>query len=223
VGKRLGAFARHWPLHGERLLDMGCGNGAYTTVLAKGFSEVHAVDIEPARLEEFRKQVNGDPKFHIVDGTAERLEFPDNYFDVITAVEVLEHVVDLEQAVNEAHRVLRPGGAFLVSCPNRLFPLETHTVALTPNHHYPARFIPFLPYVKPLHRRFATARNFTTADLHDLMCPRGFEVVAWDWIMPPLDNWTFGTPVIRRALDRLERSPLRTFGVSVIGVFTKPG
>ncbi|MDQ6838980.1 MAG: class I SAM-dependent methyltransferase [Actinomycetota bacterium] len=221
VGRRLDAFARHWPLTGERLLDVGCGNGAYTTAMAPGFTEVHGIDVEPRRVEEFRTQVVRDPRFHLEVGSAEDLSQPDDHFDVVTAIEVIEHVVHLDQAIAEIHRVLRPGGAFLVSCPNRLFPLETHTVRLGPGREYPARVFPFLPYVKPLHRRLSTARNFTRRDLTVLAAAHRFRVVGWDWVMPPLDNWRPGRRLLRPFLDRVERSPLRIFGVSIIAVLVK--
>ncbi|MDQ6839035.1 MAG: methyltransferase domain-containing protein [Actinomycetota bacterium] len=223
VQKRLNAFGRHWSLSGERLLDVGCGNGAYTTVLGEGFEEVHAIDVEPHRIEQFRQRSAADPKYSIAVGTAEALDFPDDHFDVVTAIEVLEHIVDLDRALGEIGRVLRPGGAFLVSCPNRLFPLETHTVMFGKHRTYPARRIPFLPYIKPLHRRLSTARNFTRRDLTELVCKDRLRVVAWDGVMPPLDNWRPGRRQLRPIMDWLERSPLNRFGVSIIGVFVKEG
>jgi ubiquinone/menaquinone biosynthesis C-methylase UbiE len=221
VQKRLQAFARHWPLRGDRLLDVGCGNGAYTTVLGRDFREVHAIDVEPQRIERFRETVAADPKFSVTVGSAEALDFADDSFDVVTAIEVLEHIVDLERALAEIRRVVRPGGAFLVSCPNRLFPLETHTVAVGHGRTYPARRVPFLPYVKPLHRRLSTARNFARRDLAELVCTEEVRLVAWDWVMPPLDHWRRGRAPLLALLDRLERSPLRVFGVSIIGIFEK--
>lgn len=221
VQKRLSAFARHWSLSGERLLDVGCGNGAYTTVLGKSFREVHAIDVEPRRIEQFRGRSAMDLNYSVAVGTAEALDFPDDHFDVVTAIEVLEHIVDLDRALDEIRRVLRPGGAFLVSCPNRLFPLETHTVAFGKQRIYPARRFPFLPYIKPLHRRLSTARNFTRRDLVELVCTDQIHVQAWDWVMPPLDNWHYGRRQLRATMDRLERSPLKLFGVSIIGVFVK--
>jgi len=222
VQKRLDAFSRHWPLTGQRLLDVGCGNGAYTTVLGRRFDEVHAVDVEPDRIEQFRQQVAGEPKFSVSVGTAESLPFPDDHFDVVSAIEVIEHIVDLDRALDEIRRVLRPGGAFLVSCPNRLFPLETHTITVG-DRFYPARRVPFLPYVKPLHRRLSTARNFTRLDLAEAVCRDGLRVVAWDWVMPPLDHWRIGRRQLLAMMGWLERSPLRIFGVSIIAVFEKVG
>ncbi len=221
VKRRLDAFSRHWALTGERLLDVGCGNGAYTTAMADGFGEVYGIDLEPHRLEVFRDQVRGDAKFHVAEGSAEHLEFPDDHFDVVTAIEVIEHVVDLDRALAEIHRVLRPGGAFLITCPNRLFPLETHTILLGPGREYSARGIPFLPYIKPLHRKLSTARNFTRRDLSGLAAGKGFRVEAWDWVMPPLDHWAPARRQLRIVLDRLERSPLRIFGVSIVAVLVK--
>ncbi len=220
VQKRLSAFARHWPLRGERLLDVGCGNGAYTTVLGHDFDEVHAVDVEPDRIKQFL-ETTAEAKFSIAVGTVEALDFPDDYFDVVTAIEVIEHIVDLERALGEIRRVLRPGGVLLVSCPNRLFPLETHTIRLGHHRVYPARRVPFLPWVKPLHRRLSTARNFSRGELAQLVCHDGLRVVAWDWVMPPLDHWRPGRRQLLALMGWLERSPLRVFGVSIIAVFEK--
>ncbi|MDQ1378979.1 MAG: hypothetical protein QOE15_3152 [Acidimicrobiaceae bacterium] len=221
VAKRLGAFARHRALEGDRLLDVGCGNGAYTTILGRGFREVHAIDIEPERIKDFQDRRLQSSNLTIRVASVEDLDYPDDYFDMVTAIEVIEHVVDLPQAMREIQRVLRPGGAFMVSCPNRLFPLETHTVDFGKGHVYPARWFPFLPYVKPLHRRLSTARNFSRRDLEAAVCNEGLRLVAWDAVMPPLDNWTRGTRYIRPMLETLEHSPLKRFGVSIIAVFEK--
>ena len=53
---------------------------------------------------------------------------PDAHFDVVSTIEVLEHVRDVDMAMSEIVRVLKPGGALLVSVPNRYFPFETHLV-----------------------------------------------------------------------------------------------
>lgn len=44
-----------------------------------------------------------------------------------------------------------------------------------------------------------------------------------DWVMAPLDNWRHGRRQLRPIMDWLERSPLKVFGVSIIGIFVKDG
>lgn len=225
VAKRLDAFRRHASLSGRRLLDVGCGNGAYTTVMARDFDEVVAVDVAEEHLAEFRASLRDDPlgeRISIERISAEALPYPDGHFDAVTAIEVLEHLDNLDVALGEITRVLRPGGTFFVAAPNRLFPIETHTFRLRPGGaERPGRLLPFLPYIGPLHRRIATARNFTAVELRRLMTARGLREVGVDHIMPPFDRWGLGRRLLRPITDRLERSPLGVFGVSVIGVYRK--
>jgi ubiquinone/menaquinone biosynthesis C-methylase UbiE len=222
VEKRLAAFRRHWPLHGDRLLDVGCGNGAYTEAMAPAFARVDAVDVEPGRIQEFRGRLAGSSlagRIHVHEMAAEGLDFPDGTFDVVTAIEVLEHVRSLEATLAEVRRVLRPSGAFLVTCPNRLFPVETHMVRAL-GREFPGRYLPFLPYAPRLHARMADARTFTARSLRALAVRHGLQVVAIDHVMPPFDGWRGGRRWVRPVTDRLERSRLGVFGVSVVGVFT---
>ena len=55
-----------------------------------------------------------------------RLAFKDGSFDIVVANQVLEHVYDKKSLIKEAYRVLKPGGVFLLSFPNRCFPYDWH-------------------------------------------------------------------------------------------------
>lgn len=223
IEKRVGAFRRHWPLEGERLLDVGCGNGAYTVAMAEAFAEVHGIEIESERLEEFRAYLAGSPlkgKVHAHEMSAEQLEFDDGTFDVVTAIEVIEHIIDLPCALREMRRVLKADGALLVTCPNRLFPFETHSV-LVRDREYSSKYIPLLPYLPPLHRRISTARNFSVRELNAIMTAEGFRKVAIDYIMPPFDRLAVARQVVKPITERLERSRLKIFGVSIVGIYAR--
>jgi ubiquinone/menaquinone biosynthesis C-methylase UbiE len=224
VTKRLGAFARHHPLRGERLLDLGCRNGAYTSVLALTYDRVDAVDPTPAHLEQFRASMPADVADRITlhEGAGEDLGFDDATFDTVTCIEVLEHVRSVPATVAEVHRVLRPGGAFLVTVPNRGFPFETHLVTVG-SRTFPGRRLPGLPWVPPLHARWSDARIYSARTLRAAVEPAGFRTVAIDYVMPPFDRWEAGRRFVRPVTERLEKSPAKALGVSVVGVFVKQG
>lgn len=224
VSRRLEKLRRLRPLEGRRFLDVGCGNGSYTTEIAAGFDETYAVEIEAERLDEFRRVLAERPDqrlFHVAEMSVESLNFPDDHFDVVSAIEVIEHIIDLRSAVKEIYRVLVPGGAFLITAPNRGFPIETHSFKVRGREVSSKRW-PFVPWIPPLHRRLSTARNFRPKDLRRLLEPLGFTEIGVDYLMPPFERWGPGR-YLRPITDRLGRTPLKTFGVSVVAAYEKPG
>lgn len=223
VEKRLTALKSLVSLSGCRLLDVGCADGTYTVPLAEGFDQVDAVDIESERLGDFSDKLRKDArlaaKITVQMMSAEGLSFPDDTFDAVTTIEVLEHVGDLDAALAEIHRVLRPSGTFLITSPNRWFPLETHGFIVGQRRLRPAQG-PFLPWIKPLHRRWADARTFTVGSLTKQIESIGFERIGYSYIMPPFDRSRTGQ-TLGPLLDRVERSPASFFGMALVMVFRK--
>lgn len=224
VTKRLDAFRRHHTLGGKTLLDLGCGNGAYTEVLAKTFGHVEAVDVLETHVDAFRLRLRSlevRDRVHVQCMSAESLNFPSASFDAVTCIEVLEHVTSVSDTLAEVRRVLRPGGVFLVTVPNRLFPIETHSVRVG-RRRFPGKRLPGLPYIPPLHARVSEARTYTSWSLRRQLAGAGFCEVATDYVMPPFDRWTAGRKYLKPLSDRLEQTPFRVFGVSVVGVYLSP-
>lgn len=224
VTKRLDALARRTDLRGDRLLDIGCGDGAYTSQLASAFSLVDAIDIQAEPLALFAERIDGSPaaqRITIGEMSATKLDYPDDTFDLVTAIEVLEHVDELDQALQEIRRVLKPGGRFALTTPNRWFPFETHGFLYRGRRYPPAR-APFLTWIGPLHHRLADARTFTAAELRRRLAAAGLSTRSVDYIMPPFDRSSIGRR-IRPMTDLVERSPLRWFGMSLIVTAEKPG
>ncbi|MEX2290138.1 MAG: methyltransferase domain-containing protein [Mycobacteriales bacterium] len=101
---------------GARVLDLGCGPGHLTAELAGDVGEqghVLGLDRQPSMIEAARRRTGrgaGQARRNFVLGSATALPLDDASCDGVVAVQVLEYVPDLEQAVAELCRVLRPGG-----------------------------------------------------------------------------------------------------------------
>src|SRR5438128_3556914 len=153
TAQKLANFALRWvnsvqsSSEGRRYLDVGCGNGCITELVAPGFDEAVGIDVEATRLEDFRAHVGNKSNFKILLMSAAKIEFPSEFFPLITAFEVLEHVQDLDASVREMVRVCRQGGVIVVSVPQVWFPVENHGAQIG-RWLYP-RKIPLLPYIRP--------------------------------------------------------------------------
>jgi SAM-dependent methyltransferase len=100
---------------GLRVLEIGCGMGTDGAQFAKAGAIYTGIDLTDAAVELARKrfQVSGlKGEFRVAD--AERLDFPDASFDLVYSHGVLHHTPDIEAAVREIHRVLKPGGRAMV-------------------------------------------------------------------------------------------------------------
>lgn len=222
IDRRLQLLAAIHPLTGDSVLDVGCGNGSYTERLADGFARVTGVEVEPDRLEEFRARLVDRPdreRFDLRLESAEALGDQDATYDAVVAIETLEHVVDDRQAISEVARVLRPGGHLYITVPNRGFPFETHSIMVRGRERR-SKWYPFVPWVKPLHRRISTARNYRPADLRHLAEGADLREVGTTFMMPPLERWGPGRH-LRGPITALEQTPARHLGVSVVSVFAK--
>jgi 2-polyprenyl-6-hydroxyphenyl methylase/3-demethylubiquinone-9 3-methyltransferase len=111
-------------LAGKKWLDAGCGTGRLSRLLARGGCRVVGVDAAPAMLEAARRQAGAEglgenPEFRQV-ATVEDLPFADGEFDGILCSSVLEYLDRPARCLAELSRTLKPGGALLLTAPNRL-------------------------------------------------------------------------------------------------------
>ena len=112
-------------LAGARMLELGCGSGDYTVVLARRGASVVALDLAPSALEITRQRAWANDvadRIRVVRMPAEVLAFPDATFDWVVGFGLLHHAEPPALAA-EARRVLRPGGRALFREPLGLNPL----------------------------------------------------------------------------------------------------
>ena len=103
-------------------LDIGCGSGAMVRdLLSLGFN-VFASDISPGMLEATKETIKEHPRKDFVvfdEEDIEDMSYPDNSFDVIVCLGVIEYLQNDRNAFKEIARVLKPGGIALVSSQNK--------------------------------------------------------------------------------------------------------
>jgi SAM-dependent methyltransferase len=99
-----------------RILDVGCGTGANLLMLSK-YGEAEGVDISEDALSFCRER--GLDKVRL--GAGEQLPYEDATFDLVTALDVVEHMDDDLAGLREMRRVLRPGGRALLFVPTFMF------------------------------------------------------------------------------------------------------
>jgi ubiquinone/menaquinone biosynthesis C-methylase UbiE len=160
---------------GDRIVDVGCGEGALAALMAG--AGLIVVGVEPAEYlrQAFNARLAGvDPRCRALPGTAACLPFADGELGAVVMTEVLEHVPDPKVAMTELRRVLRPGGMLCLSVPTSYTELVFWR----------------------LHPRYADnathERIFTKPELRRLIERSGFRIERWEGrnFLPAL-SWIF--------------------------------
>ena len=121
-------FVRHKVAHlytvrkirgAQRVLDVGCGTGYGSAIVASHVREVVGIDVSEEAVAWARTKHQLDNlKFMTMPAT--ELSVPDAFFDAACSIQVIEHIEDVELHLSEVVRVLKPDGRFMVATPNRL-------------------------------------------------------------------------------------------------------
>jgi 2-polyprenyl-3-methyl-5-hydroxy-6-metoxy-1,4-benzoquinol methylase len=115
------AVRRDWLLGhvraGERVLDLGCGDGAFAAVLTDAGAQVQAADVARAAVERAARRAPAATVRVVPEGAP--LPYAEDAFDVVWLGETVEHVADVAGLLAEVRRVLRWGGTLLVTTPDQ--------------------------------------------------------------------------------------------------------
>ncbi len=153
-----------------RILDVGCGTGANLEMLSR-FGVPEGVDVSADALAFCRAR----GLTNLIEGAAEDLPYPDQTFDLVTGLDLVEHLDSDLAGLREMHRVLRPGGRVLLFVPAFMF---LWGVQDDVSHH---------------------RRRYTLRGLREVLTEAGFAVERSTYA-----NITFFTPILLgRALMRL--------------------
>jgi SAM-dependent methyltransferase len=97
----------------NRLLDIGCGAGTLLVAARKKGWNAQGLDVSSGAAKHVR-----DLGFEVHEGELKDAAFPSEHFDVVTAAELLEHLIDPQLLLQEVARILRPGGLFWTTTPH---------------------------------------------------------------------------------------------------------
>jgi SAM-dependent methyltransferase len=219
-----GPFGRYLPagsVDGVDVLEIGCGMGTHSELLARAGARLTAVDITPEAVAMTRRrlqlrQLPGDVR----EADAERLPFDDASFDLVWTWGVLHHSSSFERCLAEVDRVLRPGG--------RLFMMVYHrTSAIYYLHNV---LIRGLVLGQRRHRSFADiydanmdgayARMFTRKEMAALLAPgyarARIEISGQKAELLPVPASPLKQAVEERVPDAVARQLLRRWGFFLV-------
>jgi SAM-dependent methyltransferase len=113
---------------GAQVLDAGCGTGRTMDEL-HGYGEVHGFDLNPLGVEHALGRGHADVRV----ARLEQVPYPDDAFDLVTCLDVIEHTPDDVASFRELRRITKPGGWLVVTVPAYQLLWSSHDVA---NQHY---------------------------------------------------------------------------------------
>jgi SAM-dependent methyltransferase len=216
------------------LLDVGCNVGAWLSDCVRLYPSARLVGVEINRLALDTAQTNV-PTAELRHASAEQLPFPNESFDYVTCVEVLEHLPDdlRGAAFREMHRVLRPGGRLILTVPHAgwFAWLDSNNVRLRFPDLYRRVLASGLRDMNydAMGRQVEWHHHFTLSELEQL-AGQGWRMVAvrrgglivrplMDWLSWPFYRLGLSSNPIRRMFERMAGWDYRIdFGSASYGV-----
>jgi SAM-dependent methyltransferase len=184
-------FVRGEP--GRKVLNAGAGQGSFTQLLEHEGYDVTSMDLSPPAVALLRERVHGP----VVAGDVANMPFEDSAFDAVILGEVLEHIVQDDQALRETSRVLKPGGVVAISVP--------------------ADSLPFGPAAEWA----GHVRHYSEQELRSLCVEAGLEIEAFTaWGFPACSFYhrhLYEPRLRRHGATRASQSP-RLFSTVLSGV-----
>jgi SAM-dependent methyltransferase len=150
---------------GQRLLDLGCGDGFHSAQMKRLARQVIGLDISPQEIER-AQTAHADQAVHFLVGDAGKLPFPRASFDRAVCLCALQNLPDVQAALNELGRLVRSGGLLGVSVDSLLAP--NWVTADYRQYHQ---------------ERHATSRQFDLQTLAADLLAAGFEIVQSEYVL----------------------------------------
>lgn len=176
---------------GGTILDVGCAEGALLNAVRLGG---FGIDVNPRRLTWAAQ--HGIPVC-LAEGT--RLPFADHEFALVVSMEVLEHVPRMESIMTEVHRVVRPGGHWIVSVPG--VTLRSWYEMWRERRPYYCDEAEHFREFSPVHVPWFENRFVHVRQLESMLEDHGFAIVRRDGVRYVFPQWLSRWPRLQKLLE----------------------
>jgi ubiquinone/menaquinone biosynthesis C-methylase UbiE len=201
------------------ILDVGCGPGIMVkSLLSRGYN-VTCVDPAPKMIELVKRDFGSNPDVRAEVGNVYELNFPDNSFEFITAMGLIEYLEDQAKAFTELRRVLKNNGNLIITFPNKTSPWRVYNRIIL------KLLKPIIKYYKRITGQKVSDlkhREYTLREAENLLKENGFEIETtiyynfkiifhpFDKIFPKLTVWQ------SKLFEKLDKTFLKSIGTGFI-------
>lgn len=189
-------FKKYIPKDPKRFLDVGAGSGRYGLKFAEEFPGAHVtitdvLDESVAMIAGFAKELSAT-NVTVAKEDIFSLSFAEETFDVVFCDVVIQHLSDVENAMREMRRVLKPGGVLIVSVNNKWNPHTIYKFFAGKSYHY------------------GYEKSYTQGELRELFVRCDFRIIALDGFYPAysiyrLKRYWKPAALIGKILNRVNR------------------
>lgn len=147
-------------LKGKTVLEVGCGAGRFTELLVESGALVHSVDLSNA-VEANLENIGNRPNYQIAQASVYELPFPDNSFDVVVCLGVIQHTPNSNDTIKALWKKVKPGGLLVIdhyrwrlAYYSTLKPVYRHLLRTNPPEVSKRRVYALVDFFFPWHWRF---------------------------------------------------------------------
>lgn len=172
------------PARGDLILDVGCGDCHFTSVIADTGAEVVGIDVDERRLR-LARSLYRHRRTRILTMDAGAMDFPDGSFDKAVSFCVIEHLPDDEVVIAHLARVIKPGGLLVLSADS----LSNEEITAAEREAHRERYA-----VRAFHTRESLGEKldrhgFDVIESHYILTtPFSLRLVRWSWAMDSLSR-----------------------------------
>jgi len=217
-GRRNEAILAEAGPHPGVVLDLGCGVGDLSCLLAERADRVVASDVSRENVRRARTNLErAGVRAEVLQGEGERLSFPDGTFDLVVVADVIEHVASVPVTLSEIRRVLGTGGRMICATPIRSTLQGWRAADWTARKlARPTRPLPFEWRNADVHETFLSPRELRSAIVAAGLRPLRFQRVCF--YPAPETPGVFGS-VMSRAYGRSGAAGFERTASRVMGAF----